>query len=344
MVVISDPQTTNVLLSIPSHGTDVNTWDTPLNGDFTAIDGFLGGIQQIAVGASPITLTSPPGTPTPGAGPTQAQNCVLRFSGTLTANVVVSLPLPGSYIIDNSSTGNFLLTFTALSAPGGSQIVCIDQGDTQRVYCDGTNVRFINAGRIGHVEIWAGLTAMPAWVTNSVPVNPYLLCDGSIYNFSTYPYLGKRLGSSFGGNGITTFGVPDLRGRIPLNYDGTATRITSAGCGLNGQTLGAVLDQQNIQLSLSQIPTGLTVTGTVTVNLGGGSGNYVPYASSAAWSTAPGTSSGSLFYPTTGPVNLIAFGNSFSGFNTLTSNNTGGTAHPNVQPSQVTGISVIRAA
>src|SRR5262249_41286884 len=156
-----------------------------------------GGVQTISAGASPITLTSPTGTPVPGAGPTQAQNAVLRITGTLTANVQITLPLPGPLIIENLTTGNFVLSFRAI---GSGDVIAVDQGEIRTVYNDGTNVRFVNlGGRIGDVSIWAGLSAMPSWVA-ACTKKPYLLCDGTIYNFSDFPYLGRRLAGSFGGN------------------------------------------------------------------------------------------------------------------------------------------------
>jgi microcystin-dependent protein len=39
----------------------------------------------------------------------------------------------------------------------------------------------------------------------------YLECDGSVYTFADHPDLGAFLGSTFGGNGTTTFGVPNLK-------------------------------------------------------------------------------------------------------------------------------------
>lgn len=38
----------------------------------------------------------------------------------------------------------------------------------------------------------------------------YLRCNGAIYNVVDYPYLAGYLGNTFGGNGTTTFGVPNL--------------------------------------------------------------------------------------------------------------------------------------
>lgn len=332
-----EPVTSNIGLIVPNTGDLVGTWGSAaINPDMVALDGLFGGYQAVAVSNANVLLTSPSGfTPTPSGGPTQSQNLVLSFTGAMTVALSVTLPIPGSYIIENRTTGNFVLFIKAV---GTGEIIAVDQGDTVRVYNDGTNVRFVNFGRVGHTEIWAGLSAMPSWVT-ACTIPPFLLCDGTVYNFSTYPYLGKRLLGAFGGNGTTTFGVPDLRGRVPLAYDGTGTRITTAGAGLNGQTLGATLDQQTINIIQSGLP------------------NVAPtFAGSAGIATSRGQydiASGSIGGnpSTAAPVRLAGAGSSnvisdFTPAGTISSinGNVTQTGTPNIQPSQVTGIAVIRAA
>ena len=88
-----------------------------LNPDFVAVDGYLAGVQTISVASTPITLTSPVGfTPTPGGGPTQAQNAVIKFTGVLSGNVTVTLPLPGMITVHNLTTGSFVLAFVGAGA------------------------------------------------------------------------------------------------------------------------------------------------------------------------------------------------------------------------------------
>lgn len=324
-----DPTTTNILLSIPTRGSDAGTWDLPVNGNSAALDGYFGGVQGISASSSPITLTAPSGTPSPAAGPTQAQNAVLRFTGALSANVQITLPLPGYYIVENLTTGNFVLSFRGVTA---TQVIAIQQGEIQHIYNDGANVRFVNLSRVGAIEIWAGLIAIPAWVT-ACTVPPYLLCDGSIYNFSTYPYLGARFGSTFGGNGATTFGVPDLRGRVSLPYDGTGTRITAAGCGINGQTLGASQDKQTNTLITVNLPP-YTPAGTIVSSISP-SGNYLR-----------GGFAGGNTSPSGGPITAADFIGTPTITSTFTGSAQGGTSTPvnNVQPALVSGIAVVRAA
>ncbi|WP_338442353.1 phage tail protein [Synechococcus elongatus IITB4] len=51
------------------------------------------------------------------------------------------------------------------------------------------------------------------WMFDSVPAL-WSLCDGSIYNISQFPAAGALLGSTHGGDGVTTFGVPLIRDRM----------------------------------------------------------------------------------------------------------------------------------
>lgn len=90
--------------------------------------------------------------------------------------------------------------------------------------------------------------------------------NGQILPISQYPALFSLLGTTYGGNGQSTFGLPDLRGRTPVG-DGQ-------GPGLSVISLGQVAGTENTSLTLSQMP---MHTHTAT------------YAPSANASTAPAT-------------------------------------------------------
>ena len=332
-----NPTTVNVGLVVPNTGADVDLWGAnDLNPDFIALDGLIAGVQTIGVTNVPVTLTSPAGfVPTPGGGPTQSQNRVLRFTGVMTGNVTITLPIPGSYIIENLTTGAFVLSFRGVTA---TEVLAVDQGNTTEVYNDGANVRFVGLGNVGAMEMWAGLSAVPAWVT-ACTKPPYLLCNGSVHNFTESAALGARLTNKFGGNGVTTFGVPDMQGRVPLAYDGTGARITAAGCGLNGQTIGAALDQQTQTLTAAQIPAhthGVTDNGHQHQT---GPGSPYRAANSAININTAGATpvlvDGGIY------LNLLSTGINITGIS-INANTGGGGAHPNVQPSIVTGIWVIK--
>lgn len=331
-----NPLTTNIGLIVPLTGADVDQWgELDINPNMVSIDGLFAGVQTISASNLPITLTAPAGlTPTPSAGPTQSQNRVLRFTGILTGDVRVTLPLPGSYIIENRTTGNsFVLSFQGVTA---TEVVGIEQGNTVEIYNDGANVRFVNLNRVGNLEFWSGVTAVPGWVA-ACTVKPYLRCDGTIYNFSDYPWLGAKMLNQFGGNGVTTFGVQDLGGRVPLAYDQTGVRITTAGCGINGQTMGAAGGTQGITLTEAQLASHYHVAGIHDPGHSHGNNTSAANQSTTGGGNFPcGGGTGSISSATTG-VRV----NSSNGLDTTYSAG-GGQAHFNVQPAQVSGIWVVK--
>ncbi|WP_373280434.1 phage tail protein [Methylogaea oryzae] len=44
----------------------------------------------------------------------------------------------------------------------------------------------------------------------------WLLCQGQLLSISTYQALYSLLGTTYGGDGVSTFALPDLRGRVPV--------------------------------------------------------------------------------------------------------------------------------
>jgi microcystin-dependent protein len=103
-------------------------------------------------------------------------------------------------------------------------------------YLDATNHIYTPKGATGTGADWWGPAA-------SIPPGS-LLAYGQVLLIASYPALGALFGTTFGGDGVTTFGMPDLRGRAAAGVDnmgGTAAnRLTSGGSGIVGSTLGAV--------------------------------------------------------------------------------------------------------
>ncbi|MDQ1113926.1 microcystin-dependent protein [Microbacterium testaceum] len=78
---------------------------------------------------------------------------------------------------------------------------------------------------VGIMVQFGGLTAPAGW----------LICDGRTLDRSSYPALFATIGIQYGaGNGSTTFGLPDLRDRVPVGY-----RAGDADFGALGRTGGA---------------------------------------------------------------------------------------------------------
>lgn len=91
-------------------------------------------------------------------------------------------------------------------------------------------------GYIGEIRLFAGNFAPRGW----------MFCDGTLYNISTYDVLYTILGTTYGGNGQTTFGVPDLRGRVAVG--------TGQGAGLQNITLGQAGGTETVTMTTSQMP------------------------------------------------------------------------------------------
>ena len=96
---------------------------------------------------------------------------------------------------------------------------------------------------VEHVNSDSGIEDTPVghiipYMGNNVPAH-YLVCDGTVHNIADYPYLAQHFQDEFGsvnyfgGDGTTTFAVPDLRGEF-LRGSGTATRGTGGGKAVGG--------------------------------------------------------------------------------------------------------------
>ena len=254
-----EPVTVNVGIIIPNTGDLPNLWGAnALNPDFVALDGFQGGVTTIAVSNAPITLSVPAGfVATPSAGPTQAQNAVLRFIGTVTTNLSVTLPMPGYYILDTTAIGFASTGLIVVRGVTATEFVTLPIGHVMHVYNDGAIVRFVNLIAPGLYQDYAG-SSVPSWISNcSKP--PFLLCDGSTFTAATYPILTSILGSNV---------LPDFRGRNSFFVNGGTGRLTTAGAGIDGNTLFASGGNNGVTLAVNQIPAGVpSVNASQTINV-----------------------------------------------------------------------------
>lgn len=64
---------------------------------------------------------------------------------------------------------------------------------------------------IGEIKLFCGTFAPVGWT----------LCNGGLLQISLFDALFSLLGTTYGGDGVTTFGVPDLRGRLPVHRSPT---------------------------------------------------------------------------------------------------------------------------
>jgi microcystin-dependent protein len=96
-------------------------------------------------------------------------------------------------------------------------------------------------------------TILP-WAAALIP-RGWMLCNGSILSVSAANQpLFSILGANFGGNGINTFALPDLRGRIPLGFGGGHDVASKGG------SAGPVMQEANLPVHTHQLGGYLTYT------------------------------------------------------------------------------------
>lgn len=77
------------------------------------------------------------------------------------------------------------------------------------------------------------------------PIN-YMPCNGQLLPIAQYEALYALLGTTYGGDGISTFALPDLRSRVPI-HQGT-------GLGLSNYVLGQKAGVESVTLTTNQMP------------------------------------------------------------------------------------------
>src|ERR1700675_2756064 len=84
---------------------------------------------------------------------------------------------------------------------------------------------------IGEIRMFAGNFAPAGW----------MFCEGQLLPISEYETLFQLIGTTYGGDGQSTFALPDLRGRIPIHQG-------------NGFTLAETGGVEQVTLTVQQIP------------------------------------------------------------------------------------------
>src|SRR6476469_6510027 len=84
---------------------------------------------------------------------------------------------------------------------------------------------------VGEIRMFAGNFAPAGW----------MFCEGQLLPISENETLFNLIGTTYGGDGQSTFALPDLRGRVPLHFG-------------NGFTLAETGGVETVTLTVSQIP------------------------------------------------------------------------------------------
>ena len=89
---------------------------------------------------------------------------------------------------------------------------------------------------IGEIRMFGGSFAPVGW----------MFCDGSLLAISQYDALFSLIGTTYGGDGQSTFALPNLCGRLPIHQ--------GQGPGLSNRVIGEAAGAEAVTLSVSQLP------------------------------------------------------------------------------------------
>jgi microcystin-dependent protein len=137
----------------------------------------------------------------------------------------------------------------------------------------------------------------------------WALCDGQLMSISQNTALFSLLGTTYGGDGRTTFGLPNLQGCSPMHQ--------GQGSGLSDRSLGESGGSPAVTLLVSEMP-----AHAHTVSAGVGSGNQVS-PTGRVWSSLPGRTPPNLYATTSNIMMRDAGAFSIAG---------GGQPHNNMSP------------
>ncbi|MFD1602882.1 phage tail protein [Flavobacterium artemisiae] len=91
-------------------------------------------------------------------------------------------------------------------------------------------------GTLGEIRIFAGSFAPANWA----------FCNGEILSIAQYEALFVLIGTTYGGDGVNTFALPNLQSRIPIG--------TGQGPGLPNVVLGQMGGTETVTMSVNQMP------------------------------------------------------------------------------------------
>src|SRR6476619_891250 len=92
--------------------------------------------------------------------------------------------------------------------------------------------KFMAQPYVGEIRMFAGNFAPAGW----------MFCEGQLLPISEFDTLFNLIGTTYGGDGQSTFALPDLRGRVPLHQG-------------SGFTLAETGGAETLTLTVNQIPT-----------------------------------------------------------------------------------------
>jgi microcystin-dependent protein len=111
---------------------------------------------------------------------------------------------------------------------------------------------------VGEIRMFAGNFAPAGW----------MFCEGQLLPISENETLFNLIGTTYGGDGQSTFALPDLRGRVPLHFGNGFTLAETGGVETVTLTVGQIPSHSHPVLATANSATGTAPAGQVFANSG----------------------------------------------------------------------------
>jgi hypothetical protein len=276
--------TTDLAIQLMATGENAGTWGAITNTNLVVIQQAIAGYQDISIAG---------GAQTTALVMTQnalanARNAVIKLSGTITGNQIVTVPngIEKTWIVSNGTTGAFTVNFKYASTGTGQTWSTTDKG-IKILYSDGTDIQVTDlstlSGSIVAAQITNSTITQAKLAANSVGTNQLQTNAVTAVKITQSTITQSKLAAnSVGSNQLISTGVTAASytaASITVDADG---RITAASSGSAGAGMG-------IPLVAVSGPASGTLTASPTANrlgcylFAGGGGS-----SGGAWSSNPG--------------------------------------------------------
>ena len=107
---------------------------------------------------------------------------------------------------------------------------------------------------VGEIRMFAGNFAIAGW----------MFCEGQLLPISEYETLFNLIGTTYGGDGESTFALPDLRGRLPMHFGNEFILAETGGAEEITLTVQQIPSHTHQMLATNDLPTTSTPQNNLT--------------------------------------------------------------------------------
>jgi hypothetical protein len=226
---------TDLGIELMATGENAGTWGTKTNTNLTIVNTAVAGyVEQAVTNGGTLALTI-----TDGAATATAQNAVIKLTGTITGNSIVTVPnsIEKTFIVTNGTSGAYTVQFKTASGTGVT-FSTTDKG-TKFVYSDGTNINEISSSSSETLTSSGDLTldATTDVILDAGGGDVFFKDDGTTFGSATNTSgnliikSGTTTALTFSGANVTAAGNLSVGGDLDVtgSFDMSDANITNIG-------------------------------------------------------------------------------------------------------------------